>query len=168
MYLPSSRTSENRDLSAGPALLDSVKWVAAALPDRVGGLRRQASAVFDAWMPDPDERGSAVLIVSELLTNAAVHGRSIMELTLGLRHRDLEITVSDRGRPTNTISPMGSRPDEGGRGLDIVAALAAHVRTEQRHDGRRVRVRMELSRPPRSGGTGHPVQHSSRVPAHAR
>ncbi|MEU9796275.1 ATP-binding protein [Streptomyces sparsogenes] len=115
---------------------------APAVPEAVGILRRRASRLFAVWMPDPGERDSAALVVSELLTNAVVHGGSTMELTLGFRDRILAITVTDRGLPEKVAVLRGEGPDECGRGLDIVAALAGDVHSEQQPEGWCVRVRM--------------------------
>jgi len=70
------------------------------------------------------ETESAMLIVSELATNALLHGAGVIILAVS-RHGDrLRIEVSDEGHPaTIGIMPPEAR-DVGGRGLFIVDQLA--------------------------------------------
>ncbi|MBK5222255.1 MAG: response regulator [Acidimicrobiia bacterium] len=65
----------------------------------------------------------AVLVVSELVTNAVVHARSTSDLTLHLRPGVLRIEVTDRGAGTPNPRSPGAH-ETGGRGLQIVSALA--------------------------------------------
>jgi anti-sigma regulatory factor (Ser/Thr protein kinase) len=62
----------------------------------------------------------ARLVVSELVTNAVVHARTPIEVTLQVRDRILRIEVTDLGvdRPQRW-----ARDDTGGRGLPIIEAL---------------------------------------------
>ncbi|MGW2651171.1 ATP-binding protein [Streptomyces sp. NPDC001393] len=89
---------------------------------RIGTMRRIAAAKLrfggcEALMHD------AMLIVSELLTNALLHsGTQEIRLRLILRGGFLRITVDD-GMPA-TIEPHPADDDaEAGRGLALVAAL---------------------------------------------
>jgi anti-sigma regulatory factor (Ser/Thr protein kinase) len=62
----------------------------------------------------------ARLVVSELVTNAVVHARTAIELTLQVRDDVLRIEVTDLGvdRPQRW-----ARDDTTGRGLPIIEAL---------------------------------------------
>lgn len=83
----------------------------------------------------------AALVVSELLSNAVVHGRGPIELTLRLREGLAEVGVRDRGEAARI--EIASMPDEGrhgGRGLPIVDAVAERVVVESDAAGTRVRA----------------------------
>jgi len=96
-----------------------------ATDDQVRTARKFTSHVLGHWRLAPDDRDSAVLIISELATNASRHGRSEMTVRLALCQQILNIVVSDTGRPCPTSSePACADPDEHGRGLDIVELLA--------------------------------------------
>lgn len=126
--------------------IHTVQVVAPAQPDQVGLLRDRASTLLALWTSDADERDSAALVISELLTNAVVHGRSMMAMTLTVRSDDLHVAVVDHGPPSGSIRFARDDPDECGRGLDIVTALSDDVQTEQRPDGRCVHARMSRGR----------------------
>ncbi|MFF4456802.1 ATP-binding protein [Streptomyces goshikiensis] len=71
-----------------------------------------------------------VLIVSELLTNAILHGRhgSEIALMIGLRDGLLVIIVTDGNRASRSARPADRNDTEHGRGLLIVNGIA-----EERH-----------------------------------
>ncbi|MGY6021674.1 ATP-binding protein [Streptomyces spinosirectus] len=99
----------------------------------VGCLRATAADVLTRWRLSDDERDAAVLIVGELGANAATHGRSEMSLRMIRGPETLCIVVSDHGEPSLSRPPsVTGDPDECGRGLDIVRALAIGV--DLRHD----------------------------------
>ncbi|MFI6567397.1 ATP-binding protein [Streptomyces sp. NPDC050534] len=101
----------------------------------VGCLRATAADLLTRWRLSDDERDAAVLIVGELGANAATHGRSEMSLCMIRGPETLCIGVSDHGEPSPSRPPSGGGdPDECGRGLDIVHALATRV--DLRHDGK--------------------------------
>ncbi|MFF4116890.1 ATP-binding protein [Streptomyces sp. NPDC001714] len=107
--------------------------VAGAVPD----VRRRAGAVLAAWKVSPDVVEDALLVVSELLTNAIVHALPPAVLRLSWM-RDaglgtLRIEVTDAG-PARTAGqpPAGIDPDEHGRGEEIVHALATRYGIEKR------------------------------------
>jgi anti-sigma regulatory factor (Ser/Thr protein kinase) len=78
-----------------------------------------------------------VLATSELLTNAIVHGVGPLDLRLRTNNGEVLVEVQDRGR----FQPRRLRPtpeDEHGRGLQIVAALAARWGTRATEDGKSV------------------------------
>ncbi|MGX2996969.1 ATP-binding protein [Streptomyces sp. JNUCC 64] len=98
-------------------------------PRAVGLVRRRSGRALDllGW---PGDRDAAVLVVSELATNAVVHAAAPAR-SLGLRLAVLAdgallVDVSDPvpGPPDAPDTAVG--PDaEGGRGLALVRALAA-------------------------------------------
>jgi anti-sigma regulatory factor (Ser/Thr protein kinase) len=94
---------------------------------------------------------SALLVTSELVTNAVVHARTDFDLSLAVADGAVEIAVADRSlrlpRPRfrEGEKPPLSRPqwlDEGGRGLLIVEALADEWGIAEERDGKRVWFRL--------------------------
>ncbi|MEV0182092.1 ATP-binding protein [Streptomyces sp. NPDC050625] len=96
----------------------------------VSAIRRSVRAVLAAWNVPPEIVDDAILVVTELLTNALVHALPPAELRLSWGPRDglrtLRVEVTDAG-PVLAAgqSPDGIDPDEHGRGKQIVHALAA-------------------------------------------
>lgn len=75
-------------------------------------------------------RDDVQLVVSELVTNAVRYGAAPMRLRVQPRDGVIEVEVFDCGRVFDPEVVMA--PDESGRGLHIVAAIATSwgVRTE--------------------------------------
>lgn len=90
-------------------------------------------------------RDDANVIVSELAANAVMHAGSAYRILLALTPRGLRIEVHDGGRGMPEPRSL-AEADERGRGLLMVAALAASWGTEWTEDRRKV-VWAELSRP---------------------
>ncbi|MEU6403874.1 ATP-binding protein [Streptomyces sp. NPDC046985] len=92
----------------------------------VGRMRRLARArLISAGLAGLAD--DAELVVSELVTNAVVHsGGSEVTLTLRLHESHLEIWVHDGvAGDHHPVRPAVEAYDEGGRGLHLVAAVAA-------------------------------------------
>jgi CheY-like chemotaxis protein len=90
----------------------------------------------------------AELVVSELVTNALLHGEIRCELWAGLSEAALRLQVIDQG--TGTPDPQSAADtDEHGRGLILVSALCAAWGVEVLPDGGKI-VWAELLRPVRS------------------
>jgi len=73
-------------------------------------------------VPDP-VADNVVLAVSELVTNAILHGEAPIDLQVGTRGGEVRLEIEDRAR----FEPRMMRPnseDEHGRGMQIVAAIA--------------------------------------------
>lgn len=68
---------------------------------------------------DRDRRDDARLVVSELVTNAVVHARTRIDLTIVVRDAAVRIEVTD----FDVDRPKIWTGDEGGRGIPIVEAL---------------------------------------------
>lgn len=85
----------------------------------------------------------AVLLVSELVTNAAVHARSTIRVTVHVDSHWVRVEVEDEGRGQPVLRPQA--PNElQGRGLAVVDRLSTDWGTD-RHDGRKV-VWFEIAR----------------------
>lgn len=79
-----------------------------------------------------DVKDTALLLTSELVTNAVIHARTRLEVGITVSDRSLLITVHDEdlGR-----SALPGPPREGGRGLALVAELAQESATELHAEG---------------------------------
>jgi anti-sigma regulatory factor (Ser/Thr protein kinase) len=106
----------------------------------VSVVRRRARAVLADWNLSPDIAEDALLVISELVTNAIVHALAPAELRLSWTLLDglsaLRIEVTDAGTADQARqSDVGLDPDEHGRGLTIVAALSARCGTRVHSGG---------------------------------
>lgn len=134
--------------------------------------RRFTDDLLTRWGVAEEDRASVILIVSELATNAAQHGRADMTVTVSLAGRTLHVEVADFGEP---VAPPRKRcadaadaadADEHGRGLGIVEFLADHTETFQENGGRRVCAAIGISNgllliPPPAAGASDPVKTSA-------
>jgi anti-sigma regulatory factor (Ser/Thr protein kinase) len=69
----------------------------------------------------------ALLVTSELFTNAVLHGSGHIDIYVTLDPEALRIAVVDDGRRTPDRWPRrGVKPTRGGRGLRIVDAVASN------------------------------------------
>ena len=76
-----------------------------------------------AWVQDLVDR--AVLVASELVTNAVVHTRGPLRLRLALRGERLHLAVADHSPRLLRLAADPDNPEaEGGRGLTVVEQLA--------------------------------------------
>lgn len=109
----------------------------ASEPRSVGAARDFVTATLDGWEAPRHVLGTATLLVSELVTNAVLHGRPPIELRLRRTATELVIEVFDGA----TFLPRKRRPepdDEHGRGLQLVATLADRWGTRPLQEGKAV------------------------------
>lgn len=106
----------------------------------VPAARDFAHAFLAAWGLDGTERGADVLLcVSELATNALVHGvppGRQFRLLLRCDGRVLHAEVHDSGGGVPRIDAHPGDSDEGGRGLLLVSALADKWGVRERDFGK--------------------------------
>lgn len=96
------------------------------------------------WVQDLVDR--AVLVVSELVTNAVVHTKGPLRLRLEWRQERLSVAVADRlPRLLRLAGEPGDLETEGGRGLLIVDQLASRWGVQHRAEGGKV-IWCELER----------------------
>jgi serine phosphatase RsbU (regulator of sigma subunit)/anti-sigma regulatory factor (Ser/Thr protein kinase) len=111
---------ENEELVATAAFQPQPAAVAAA--------RRFIRETLESWqLPCRDDLVSdAVLLTSELVTNAIVHAGTAVEVACGLHGADVEVSVLDR-HPARTIPDpqTGSADRTSGRGLLLPGALSS-------------------------------------------
>ncbi|MFF2518797.1 ATP-binding protein [Streptomyces sp. NPDC058086] len=102
------------------------------VPEAVSAVRRRAHTVLAQWRVPTPTADDALLVISELTTNAIVHALPPAVLRLSMpeigSRRALRIEVTDAGPvPQRHTSPDGPHPaehKENGRGTGIVAALS--------------------------------------------
>jgi serine phosphatase RsbU (regulator of sigma subunit)/anti-sigma regulatory factor (Ser/Thr protein kinase) len=105
----------------------------------VSGARRFVRDALRGWALDTlvDD---ALLLVSELVTNAVVHAGTLTEVSCTRRRDGVQIDVTDRypGRWLPMAPPIAGDDAEGGRGLALAAALAAGWGVAYTHTSKRV------------------------------
>ncbi|GAA1359001.1 ATP-binding protein [Streptomyces beijiangensis] len=103
-------------------------------PAGVGEARHRMSASLRGSGVSDSVVDDAVLILSELLSNACRHGRPLGEAEIGDgdvraawrvdKAGRLTVEVTDGGGPTRPVPATPSVTARGGRGLNIISALA--------------------------------------------
>ena len=125
----------------------------AAVPLASSEARHATRSVLEEWHVPEGVVDAALLVVSELVTNAVRHAgeSSTIELELGQDDSHLRISLSDAS--TSSPSPRSaSHVAEGGRGMAILAALSDRWGIEPHGRGKRVWWEVDLtSRGGRSG-----------------
>ncbi|MGC0327284.1 anti-sigma regulatory factor (Ser/Thr protein kinase) [Streptomyces sp. SAI-170] len=142
MDLTSTARTAPRQLLYLASSVHSVRVTAPARAECVGLLRKRASALFAAWAMSDDAQAAAELVISELLTNAVLHGRGMMTLAITRTGPTLDISVDDHGQSERITPPC--EPGEHGRGLAIVAAVSCGLQIDETPRGWRARARMNL------------------------
>ncbi|UQS31754.1 SpoIIE family protein phosphatase [Streptomyces fradiae] len=127
---PAGRTAPRR----------TVMTVAQAEPERIAGVRRHVRELLHDWA-DEDQVDSAVLMVSEMVTNVLVHtdGDALLvaEARGELGARRLRVEVADSGDEL----PHRRRPGEmasSGRGLMLMEMLAHAWGVDPRGEGKSI------------------------------
>ena len=107
-----------------------------AHPSHVGLARRLVSARLVDWEINGEAGEFAVLLVSELVTNAMRHGGEPIRLVANITASGLRVEVYD-GNIDAFPAVRDIRPDApGGRGLRLVDALADRWGTIESGDGK--------------------------------
>jgi len=129
-------------------------------PASVGKARRFIQARAAAWS-FPEPAGSQlVLIGSELVTNAVLHARTELTVTLERRGGRVRISVKDRSRAPATLRHYQADALTG-RGLGVVAALSDRWGISAAPDGKVVWAEVDA-------GGGQPRQEASSRPPDLR
>ena len=80
-------------------------------------------------------REEVALVATELLGNAVLHARALddgqLSIAWGVGEYGVEVAVTDGGAPTRPVAAEPDATDTSGRGLSIVATLAARWGVEQ-------------------------------------
>lgn len=93
-------------------------------PGAAAKARRFVESVLHRCEVQPETCESAVLVSSELVTNALQHGRGKIELRLAFLGRFLRIEVIDEGQEQAPTVRQHAADETGGWGLRIVDQLA--------------------------------------------
>lgn len=106
-----------------------VEWRLPRHPRSVGRSRALLREQAHAWKLADEATETAVLLLSELVTNSCLHARTPADRQIStrctLRSRTLRVEVSDADAGLPLPQPCRASPDdESGRGLALVAALA--------------------------------------------
>jgi anti-sigma regulatory factor (Ser/Thr protein kinase) len=107
--------------------------------------REFTASCLDGWAVAETARDDAILLVSELVTNAVVHGRAPIELQLRRRPGELRIEVRDTATALPRLRPIGPGAASG-RGLHIVAAIAREWGVRREPAGKTVWSALRLPR----------------------
>ena len=122
-----------------PYLRDEL--VLAPIPPAAAAARAFVREVLGYWqlaLPDSTLVDRAVLLASELVTNAVIHARTELRLRLELRGDLLHLAVRD-GNPRMLRLVVVPSPDaEGGRGLWLLDQLARAWGVNRHPDGGKV------------------------------
>jgi CheY-like chemotaxis protein/anti-sigma regulatory factor (Ser/Thr protein kinase) len=106
----------------------------------VGRAREFVAGAFENWgvagLTD-----DALIVVSELVTNAVTHARSGCEVRLAVDDTAVRIAVADRGAGTPDPKPFSASQPHG-RGLHIVGALSSAWGVDDLPDGKVVWAEM--------------------------
>ncbi|MER5932913.1 ATP-binding protein [Streptomyces sp. NPDC002054] len=117
---------------------DTIEWHFPRTARSVGRARQVLAAQAKEWKVDEETAGDAVLLLSELVTNAVRHARVPAGREVWVRcHRGegrlrVEVLDADGQLP---VSRAPGVLGESGRGLGLVAALADAVGAEPREGG---------------------------------
>lgn len=94
-------------------------------PDAPSRGRHAVTEVLDRWGCEPGTREDLLLVVSELVTNAVVHGAEPIVVTMVRAPGRFRVEVTDgatESSPHNNPRPAADA--ENGRGLSVVTRLA--------------------------------------------
>jgi anti-sigma regulatory factor (Ser/Thr protein kinase) len=87
--------------------------------------RHAVIEVLDEWGCEPDTREDLLLVVSELVTNAVVHGAEPIRVTMVRAPERVRVEVTDgAGEASPHGNPRPPTNAETGRGLSVVTRLA--------------------------------------------
>ncbi|MFF4347265.1 SpoIIE family protein phosphatase [Streptomyces sp. NPDC001530] len=128
------------DKAALPPVRRTMLTVAQAEPERIAGARQQLRELLHDWASE-DQLDSAVLLVSEILTNVLVHTDAdallIAEVTGDRGKRRMRVEVTD----ASDDLPHRRHPGElasSGRGLVLVELLAESWGVDPRGEGKSI------------------------------
>ncbi|MEU6429850.1 ATP-binding protein [Microbispora sp. NPDC046973] len=122
-----SQTMDRADVCTARAVVSEYTCPVPHSPQEVVAVRHRALGVLAAWGTPGTAAQEAVLVISEMVTNAVLHALPPAELRLLLCSEDdrdvIRVEVTDAGAAP--VWPgAGASPGESGRGAVVVDALA--------------------------------------------
>ncbi|MFG2881362.1 SpoIIE family protein phosphatase [Streptomyces sp. NPDC048297] len=100
-------------------------WTVWRVPEAARHARRFTRRTLRSWDVSPDTLDAALLVVSELVTNALVHTGGQVRLDLSLVNHRLRLAVADAS-PRSPVKPTSIGWEAtGGRGILLVEAVSA-------------------------------------------
>ncbi|WP_432544644.1 SpoIIE family protein phosphatase [Kineococcus sp. SYSU DK002] len=124
---------------AVPVTRDLVEATLARDPAAVGRARELVAAACHRAEVAEGTRDAAVLVASEAVTNALVHGRGAVRLAVAVRDTGVRLEVTD-SEPATPVRRVVDLDALGGRGMQLIDALAADWGVRARLDGKTVWV----------------------------
>jgi anti-sigma regulatory factor (Ser/Thr protein kinase) len=115
-----------------------------ANPRSVAEARRLLRTALDGHQPAAVE--DAILMISELVTNAVRHTRDVLLVLVTIHHDTLRVDVTDNN-PTMPVAPDHEHNATSGRGLAIVEALADQWGSTPTADGKTIWFEISLGEP---------------------
>ncbi len=106
-------------------------------PVSVRGARRAVAGALTGWGVDDDVADTVLLLVSELVTNALLHGRPPVQVRVRRSPTAVVVEVHDDAQTLPRRDDPGDG-DEHGRGLQLVSALASRWGTRPTVTGKAV------------------------------
>jgi anti-sigma regulatory factor (Ser/Thr protein kinase) len=135
--MPCDQLLSDRSLVTGDAVV-SIHADFTALPRAAGQARALVLSALSGGANrslSPDILHTAQLVASELVTNAVLHARTDLHLGLCCDDHNLLIAVADGTPPADQpAAAVGAEDDESGRGMLIVASVAADFGWRRRED----------------------------------
>ncbi|SDP09786.1 Serine phosphatase RsbU, regulator of sigma subunit [Streptomyces sp. cf386] len=120
-------------------------WTVWRVPEAVGHARRFTRRTLRAWGVPSQDMDAALLVVSELVTNALVHTDGQVRLYLTLVNHRLRVAVADAS-PRTPVKPTSiSWEATGGRGILLVEAVSATWGTVPVSGGKQVWSELALT-----------------------
>ena len=107
--------------------------------------RRALRQLLDSARVDRDTTDTAVLLATELVTNAVEHGRGSAYLDAAVQDRAIRLEVSDSSTVVPQPNTAVSELDERGRGLLLIEALASRWGVLPRSDGKTVWCELDIA-----------------------
>ncbi|MER7668630.1 ATP-binding protein [Kitasatospora sp. NPDC096128] len=119
--------------------VDVVEWMLPRHPRSASRARIRLLRQAFEWQIDVESAEIALLLLSELVTNACHHARGPRDRLIGVRlllstPTLLRVEVSDAS-PALPVPRHAAPDEESGRGLELVAALAASWGAHPRGEG---------------------------------
>jgi len=101
----------------------SFGWRLPSTPDAAGAARRVVSKLVGEQMAQ-EMLDDALLVISELVTNAVLHGNGDIEVRLAFDGQRVRGDVTDEGKRFTQQQPEHDPEQVGGHGLFLVSRIA--------------------------------------------